>query len=98
MYTVSKADSTNITCGTITFCTECTRITVTVPFNDENEKVNDFRETSTACFSWYAELRTFRIFEISLSVQNIYEMFLFSYFFNSVRLFENVFSRKLRCL
>ena len=41
----------------------------------KNEKFADFCETSTAYSSWYAEFRTFRIFEISLSVPMIFEMF-----------------------
>ena len=36
------------------------------PLTTKNEKFANFRETSTACSSWYAEFRTFRIFEISI--------------------------------
>ena len=67
------------------------------PLTPANEKFADFRETSTACSSCYAEFRTFQIFEISLSVPKICEIFVFL-FFNSARLFENLFSRKLQCL
>ena len=47
------------------------------PFTTKNETFDDFRETSTACSSWYAEFRTFRIFEISLSIPKICEMIVF---------------------
>ena len=34
--------------------------------NNKKEKFADFRETSTACSSWYAEFRTFEISPIRL--------------------------------
>ena len=50
------------------------------PLTMKNEKFADFRETSTACSSWYAEFRTFRIFEISLSIQKLCKNFSFPVF------------------
>ena len=50
------------------------------PLTTKNEKFADFRESSTACSSWYAEFRTFRIFEISLSVQKLWKIFSFPVF------------------
>ena len=47
-----------------TYETQNTDAFFSQPFTTKNEKFADFRETSTACFSWYAEFRTFRIFEI----------------------------------
>ena len=46
----------------------------------KNEKFADFRETSTAFSSKFAEFRTFRIFEISLSVQKLWKNFSFPVF------------------
>ena len=46
----------------------------------KNEKIPDFRETSTPYSSWYAEFRTFLNFEISLSVPKICEIFVFLFF------------------
>ena len=43
------------------------------PLTPANENFADFRETSSACSTWYAEFRTFRIFKISLSVPKICE-------------------------
>ena len=49
------------------------------------EKFADFRETSIACSSWYAEFRTFKDISIrSKDMQN------FWVFFNSACLFENI--------
>ena len=50
------------------------------PLTTKNEKFANFRENSMACSSLYAELRTFRIFEISLSVPKICEIFVFRFF------------------
>ena len=47
------------------------------PLTPVNEMFADFRETSSTCFSWYAEFRTFRIFKISLAVPNLCEMLVF---------------------
>ena len=46
----------------------------------KNEKFADFRESSTACLLWYAEFRTFRIVEISLSVQKLCKVFSYQVF------------------
>ena len=50
------------------------------PLTTKNEKFADFHETSTACSSWYTEFRTFRSFEISLSIQKLCKIFSFSVF------------------
>ena len=50
------------------------------PLTTKNEKFADFRETSTAFSSKFAEFRTFRIFEISLSVPKLCEIFVFGFF------------------
>ena len=55
--------------------------TVQYPLTTKNEKFADFRETFTVNSSWYAEFKTFRIFEISLSVQKICEIFIFLFFY-----------------
>ena len=47
------------------------------PLTPVNEMFADFRETSSTCFSWYAEFRTVRIFKISLAVPNLCEIFVF---------------------
>ena len=59
------------------------------PLTTKNKKFADFCENSMASSSLYAELRTFRIFEISLSVPKICEIFVFR-FFNSLCLFKNL--------
>ena len=50
------------------------------PLTMQNEKFANFRESSTACLLWYAYFRTFRIFEISLSVQKLCKIFSFPVF------------------
>ena len=50
------------------------------PLTTKNKKFADFRENSMACSSLYAELRTFRIFEISLSVPKICKIFVSQFF------------------
>ena len=55
-------------------------VTCVNPLTMKNKNIADFRESSTACSSWYAEFRTFRIFEISLSVQKLWKIFSFPVF------------------
>ena len=50
-----------------------------------------FAENSTAYSSWYAEFRTFKFLRYLYHFQR-YAIFFFPFFFNSARLFENIFS------
>ena len=52
-----------------------------------------FAKLYTACSSWYAELRTFRLFEISLSVLKICEIFVFSFFLMCVLIWKTIFTK-----
>ena len=63
------------------------------PLTTKNEKFADFRETSRGMLS--SELFEFLKY---LYPFKRYAKFSFFGFFNSARLFENLFSRKLQCL